>query len=131
MINKPQEGHILESGSLQLELCQNGSILCREIFCIPVPHYLCPRGLDGTIHVDQWQKPHMSCGDRPVIFQETLKIELYNTYFYKQEAVIKIFFFYFTHHSSDYTKELTIKRKINAIFPLKKNRTPVTRVNNN
>lgn len=31
MINKPQEGYILESGSLQQKPHQNGSILCREI----------------------------------------------------------------------------------------------------
>lgn len=131
MINKPQEGYILESGSLQLEPCQNGSILFREIFCIPVPHYLCPLGLDGTIHVDHWQKPHMPCGDRPVIFWETLKIELYNTYFYKQEAVVKIFFSVLHIIVHRLYKGINHQKKNKCNFPLKKNRTPVTRVNNN
>lgn len=32
-------------------------------------------------------------GDGTVIFLENLKVEIYNTYFYKKEAVVKIFFY--------------------------------------
>lgn len=51
----------------------------------------------------QWQKPQRPMGKAPnavsgdgtVIFQEqNLKIEIYNTYFYKQEICCQDFFFY-------------------------------------